>query len=557
MATIQPLPADVINIIAAGEVIDSVAAVVRELVENAIDAGAGRIAIALDLEQWRVQVADDGQGMDRDNLRSCAQPHSTSKIHTTADLWRITSLGFRGEALQSIAQLSRLEIRSRPGLAATGWRVSYDQRGEVIEMEPDAIAPGTIITVHDLFGRIPVRRHGLPAESQQLKEIQTLIHHFALCYPRLHWQISRGDRPWLKLFPGESPQDILPQLLPRTQPGDFAQFTQTQLPDYPDAQIQVVVGLPDRCHRRRADWLKVAINGRWVRSPALEQTLLASVSRTLPKHRYPVAFLHLTLPPAQIDWNRHPAKTEVYLHHLDFWRDRVRESIDQALRLSPADLTPTAHNQRLGTVFKAAASAGTYTLDRQVTPLTAIPQAGIRMPLRVVAQVNQMYIVAEHEHGLWLIEQHIAHERVLFEQLQAAWQLVELDPPLIVAGWRDRQVEQLQRIGITVDVFGENLWAVRHCPALLAEREDCMDALVELSLGGDLETAQVATACRSAIRNGTPLSLPAMQTLVEQWQRTHNPRTCPHGRPIYLALDETSLSRFFRRHWVVGKSHGL
>jgi DNA mismatch repair protein MutL len=158
---------------------------------------------------------------------------------------------------------------------------------------------------------------------------------------------------------------------------------------------------------------------------------------------------------------------------------------------------------------------------------------------------------------MWLVEQHIAHERVLYEQLCDRWQLVPLEPPVILSHLTPAQVEQLQRLGLEVEPFGEQLWAVRNAPDLLTKRKDCDLALLELSLGGDLQTAQVATACRSAIRNGTPLSLSEMQTLLDQWTRSRNPRTCPHGRPIYLALEESSLARFFRRHWVIGKSHGI
>ncbi len=158
---------------------------------------------------------------------------------------------------------------------------------------------------------------------------------------------------------------------------------------------------------------------------------------------------------------------------------------------------------------------------------------------------------------MWLIEQHIAHERVLYEQLCDRWQMVSLADPIVLNQLAVVQVEQLQRLGLEIDPFGEQTWMVRTAPELLAQREDCADALLELSLGGDLQTAQVATACRSAIRNGTPLTLKDMQTLLNQWQQTRNPRTCPHGRPICLTLEESALARFFRRHWVIGKSHGI
>ncbi len=177
--------------------------------------------------------------------------------------------------------------------------------------------------------------------------------------------------------------------------------------------------------------------------------------------------------------------------------------------------------------------------------------------LKAVAQINKTYIVAEHPGGMWLIEQHIAHERVLYEQICEHWKLVKCEPPIILYQLSPEQIEQLQRINLEIEPFGEQLWAIRQVPALLQQREDCAEAILELSKGGDLNTAQVAVACRSAIRNGTTLSLPQMQQLLDEWQRTRNPRTCPHGRPIYLSLEESALARFFRRNWVIGKSHGI
>lgn len=179
------------------------------------------------------------------------------------------------------------------------------------------------------------------------------------------------------------------------------------------------------------------------------------------------------------------------------------------------------------------------------------------LELRAVGQVLNTYIVAEHTDGLWLVEQHIAHERVLYEQITAAWQLLPLEPPIILSHLSERQIDQLQQIGLIVDPFGEGLSAIRTAPAPLLLREDLAAAITELSLGGDLQAAQVAVACRCAIRNGTSLSLSEMQSLLDRWQRTRNPRTCPHGRPIYLSFKESSLARSFRRHWVIGKSHGI
>ena len=579
---IYPLPTEVVHLIAAGEVIDSLAAVVRELVDNALDASADRITISLWPEHWRVRVADNGVGMTLADLQQAARPHSTSKIRTSRDLWRIVTLGFRGEALHSLSQLAQLEIHSRlrSDPTAAGWWVTYDAQGEAAMIENIAIAAGTVVTVSNLFAPWPVRRQGLPSLAQQMRAVQLTIQHIALCHPHITWQVEQNDRLWFTLWPGGSPQQILPQILRDVQPTDLREFTldtphptsHTLAPiQNPKSKIQnhlyLLLGLPDRCHRRRPDWVLVALNGRLVQAPELAQAIIRSFRRTLPRDRHPVCFLHLHIAPEQIDWNRHPAKSEIYLHHVDHWREQIAQAIDQALRLAPESLSESVHTSRIGQVLKAAEAEGAYNTRRVIqSPVVSEnlnSASNFPFPisdsqsLRAIAQVHNMYILAEQPAGIALIEQHIAHERVLYEQLCDRWRVIALEPPTILQHLSTAQVEQLKRIGLEVDPFGERLWAIRTAPEPLAQREDCAEALLELSLGGDLQSALVATACRTAIRNGAPLTLQAMQTLLNQWRQTRNPRTCPHGRPICLTLEESSLSRFFRRHWVIGKSHGI
>ncbi|XGV95410.1 MAG: DNA mismatch repair endonuclease MutL [Leptolyngbya sp. BL-A-14] len=613
---IEALPVEVVHLIAAGEVIDSLAAVVRELAENAIDAGATRITLTLSPEQWRLRMVDNGVGMSLSDLKQAAAPHSTSKIRDSYDLSKITSLGFRGEALHSLAQLADLEILSRSMGASEGWHVRYNTQGEPLEIEPAAIAPGTVVTVDRLFGTWEARRQGLPPLAQQMRAVQATIHQLALCHPHVTWQVQQTDtrsetsrdRDWFHLWAGTTALQILPQILRDVQAGDLQELTRevTELekdkglrlkakkeqPFHPSSHrnadashilnpsLYLLLGLPDRCHRHRPDWIRVAINGRFVQMPELEQTMLAGFRQTVPRDRFPICLAHLQVPPEHIDWNRHPAKFEVYLHHLSVWREQLASAIDQALSLSPMNLSNTLYSQRVGTLLKTAEADGGYGERRiqeaegrrqeaeagEAGEAGEVGEAGARKPnshsplptpLKALAQVHNTYILAEHPTGVWLIEQHIAHERVLYEQLCDRWQLVPLESAVILNQLSTAQVEQLQRLEVDVEPFGETVWMVRSAPAVLAQRDDCPEALLELSLGGDLQTAQVATACRSAIRNGTPLTLHEMQTLLNQWQQTRNPRTCPHGRPICLTLEESSLSRFFRRHWVIGKSHGI
>ncbi|MGL5034561.1 MAG: DNA mismatch repair endonuclease MutL [Microcystaceae cyanobacterium] len=551
---IESLPNELVNLIAAGEVIDSFVAVVRELVENAIDAGANFLRVELDFEQWSVRVRDNGQGMGLEDLKICALPHTTSKIHSFSDFLAVESLGFRGQALHSLCQVSQLSIATRPQDDRPGWQGHFNSQGDLKSLEIVAIAGGSIVTVKDLFANLPQRRQSLPSQTAQLKAIQNYIQTLALCHPQLTWQVTQKERPWLTLSPGQTALQILPQILKTVKPSDLKSDRQslilpTETPE--SATLNLLLGLPDRLSRHRPDWIKIAINQRPVNCPELEQAVINAYHRTLPRDRFPVAFLHLQVSPNQIDWNRHPAKTEIYLRSLEFWQNSINNAVIQCLQLE----TNSTQQPRVNQLLKVAEKTASYQVNPLEQSLESLVNSGVNHKnLKAIAQVNQTYIVAEHESGFWLIEQHIAQERVLYEQLQDHWHCLPLEKPLLLNHLNQNQVEQLQRLQIEIEPFGEEIWAVRSLPFILVGREDAIAVLRELSLGGDLATAQATTACRTAIKNGTVLGLGEMQNLLNQWQNTRNPRTCPHGRPIYLALDETSLARFFRRNWMIGKS---
>ncbi|MGF1569575.1 MAG: DNA mismatch repair endonuclease MutL [Nodosilinea sp.] len=554
---------EVVDHISAGEVIDSLAAAVRELVDNALDARATSITVSLWPEQWRVQVADNGIGMACSDLVMAATPHSTSKIRSQHDLSQVASLGFRGQALHSLAQVGQLTICSRPPHQKAGWRVAYSEQGQAAQVEPVAIAPGTVVTVTNLFIDWPSRRQRLPTPARQLRDIQRVIYHSALCHPTVTWAVQTSDRPWLRLNPGATALVLVPQMLRPVatsdlREGDWPQDRSNPPMDQAKTALYALVGLPDRCHRPRPDWVKVGVNGRLVALPELEQGIIQAFRHTLPRHRFPLCFLHLTVPPSHIDWTRSPDKAQLYLHDLEPWIAQCQAHISALLGQHSPALHDPSHPGRITQLLKTAEPGGDYGASMVLMDLSdALPNPGGTGSLRAIAQVHNRYILAEQPDGLCLIEQHIAHERVLYERLQAQWQVVPLGQPVVLEHLTPDQVEQLQQLGLTVDDFGPHRWAIRSAPAPLAQRDDLPAALLELSRGGNLAAAQVAVACRTAIRNGTPLSLTAMQALLEDWQRTQHPRTCPHGRPICLTLKETSLARFFRRHWVVGKSHGL
>ena len=550
---IRSLSQDVVHRMAAGEVIDSPASVVRELMENSIDAKATRITVSIWIDQWKIQVTDNGSGISFENLKIIAKPHCTSKILYSDDLSKINTLGFRGEALHSMTQVADLELFSSTQDLLTeirsGWHAVYSNALRDPELQEVAIAPGTTVQVNNLFKTWESRRTSGQTLKQHLKKIQQCIHDIALAHPHLTIQVNQDDREWFVLSTAATLIMRLLQVLPTGEKTDFREVKTDRL--------HLVIGLPDRISRRQSDWMRVAINGRFVDCPELLSTITHHLRRMLPRDRYPIAIAHLTLPPDNLDWNRHPAKQTLYLQHLDFWQTLLGHGIEEALYL---DLNQSS--TRATSFIKAAEQRSGYSISRSINPDSTQPntaQSPKKLPhgLIAIAQVRNTYILAEHGGGMYLIEQHIAHERVLYEQICLRWQLVPVKETVMLRGLSARQVEQLEKIGIEIEEFGEDLWAVRSVPELLLPRGDLPDALLELSRECDLQGAQVAIACRTAIRNGTPLDLQAIQCLLDQWQLTTNPHTCPHGRPIYLVLEESSLARFFRRQWVIGKSHGL
>ena len=508
---LRPLSPGLVDFIAAGETIDSPAAAVRELLDNAVDAGATRVTVSLDLARGWIRVVDNGVGMDLTALRLAAIAHTTSKLRDRPGLDRITSLGFRGEALHSLAQLSSLTIASRgngaEGLA--GWRVEYDAQGQAIAEDPVAIAPGTIVEIDQLFAPLPARQESLPSLPQQLRAIQTTVQNAAIAHPQIAWQVYKQERRWLSLGPGETARDLLPQIVTSVRYSDL-QYRRAVIPlptppersptsdpvdSAPDAasvdaasvdtaNFEIVIGLPDRAHRRRLDWVRVMVNGRLVQMPELVTAITSAFHRTLPRDRYPIAVVHLTLPPGWVDWNRMPSKREIYLRQGEWWSAQLQQAIADTLAIAPTYTPDGYQTQRVRKLLTVAEPTGTYRVagESPAQSLAAqaedesIDQGALLEPampkLRAVGQVNQTYIVAEHPGGVWLVEQHIAHERVLFEELGDRWKMTPLPQPLIMQGLSAGDREQLERIGIELDEFGENLWAIRSVPAPLVDRED-------------------------------------------------------------------------------------
>ena len=554
MPNIHTLPIEVVHLIAAGEVIDSLAAVVRELAENAIDAGATRIVISVWTEALSVQVSDNGGGMAIADLAQAATPHTTSKISNAEDLRRIHSLGFRGEALYSLAQLADLSICSRPRLEPVGYQGHYDLQGNLSTNPKSpqvvAIATGTVTTVRNLFSRYPNRLQSLPSKAQQVRKVQLQIQQMAIANPQINWQVHLDNREWFTIWAGEKASEILPQIISSIQSYDlkykeFALTPSISPKEGEGGNISITLGLPDRLSRRRPDWVKVVLNGRVIIFPELEQTILSSLERTLPRNRFPVCIVNLNLPCDRIDWNRHPAKAEAYIQNLEEIQTQLKDCITEVLKVPDSGS---------GISYTTATKDLLRTAERKTSYLIPAKRETFNQPhsnLKAIAQVLDTYILAEHAGGLWLVEQHVAHERVLFERIETQWQIVAIEQPILLKQISEDQIERLQALGLEIESFGNDIWAVRSLPEILIGHADCATILQEMSQQDDPSMARASAACRSAIRNGTKLELSAIRELLGAWQQTRNPHTCPHGRPICLAIDESDLARYFRRNWLV------
>jgi DNA mismatch repair protein MutL len=520
---IRPLPPEVISLITAGEVIDSLASAVRELAENAIDAQADRVKVELITHSFTVQVTDNGVGMDYDNLQRAALAYTTSKIASKQDLGRICQLGFRGEALHSLAQLGDLVISSCCA-NQPAWKVAYDRQG-VPKTAPQQVAQaqGTVVRVSHLFAHYPQRLSLLPSIAQQIRQVQKQIYDLAIANPHVSWQVDLDYKPWLQIWSADQVQGIITQILPNLSPEDLVSST--------TGDVTLVAGLPHRYHRPRPDWIKIIANGRVIKYPELEQTILSSFQGTIPRHRFPLCIVHLRLAPWQIDWNRYSDKSEVYLDQVPEIQAKIHGAISELLHTSQ----PQNNSQ---TLFRLAETQVSYQ-----------PHSS----LRAIAQVMQTYILAEGEDAIYLIEQHIAHERVLYEQLEEQWEIVHLSEPVLLHNLTPEQVERLESIPLDITQFGAHTWAVRSLPKLLVNHPEQLSILLEVSQQPDLTMAMAQLACRTAIKNATPLDLPTMQNLLNQWHKTRNRHTCPHGRPICFRLDSSDLARIFRRRWILNQ----
>jgi DNA mismatch repair protein MutL len=600
MPIIRRLPETLVNRIAAGEVVERPAAALKELVENAIDAGAARIAVSIEEGGLaRIEVTDDGCGMNPQEMALALERHATSKLPDEA-IELVTTLGFRGEALPSIASVARLTLESRARGAEQGWRLVVDH-GVKAEEGPAALPPGTRVRVEQLFAKVPARRKFLRGERSEYAACLDVVRRLAMARPDIAFSFEHGARRIFAVQGGEMPEARVAQIVAR----ELADNAVLLDMERGGMRLTGVAGLPTY-NRGVADHQYLFVNGRPVKDRLLTGAVRGAYADMLARDRHAVLALFLTLPPEEVDVNVHPAKTEVRFRDsqgvrgfivsglrqalstgdrrsaqapdgaaMGRWQQEpVREEVAPALRSIFAGRDWTAPQSR---VSEAGRAWKAYETEVMAAPMgraeEAIPVAGEveDFPLGIArGQVANTYIVAEAADGLVLVDQHAAHERLVLERLRAAGaggkvaasqallmpDVVELDEP--ACDRLEENVEKFAVLGLAIERFGPGAMLVRALPGALAKADPqalLQDLADDLALNGDallldekIEHVLATMACHGSVRAGRTLSVAEMNALLREMERTPRSGQCNHGRPTWVKLSMTDVEKLFGRH---------
>ena len=566
---IHILPSQVSSLIAAGEVVERPASVVKELVENSVDAGATQIAV--DVSQGGlafVRVSDNGCGVDAESMALAFHRFATSKLSRVEDMERIVTLGFRGEALPSIAAVADVEMVSRPADAQAAAMLRLVE-GKPVEQGSRAAAVGTTVTVLHLFARQPARRKFLRAPAAENHQIASLISQYALAYPEVRFSLKLDGRQALTSTGSGSLTDAVAAV---HGPDVAAAMLTIRWPPAGESAAFLLSGLAAPPHLSRASrgYVSLFVNRRWIQNRRLTYAIEEAYSGLLPVGRHPIAVVNLEVPPDEVDVNVHPAKAEVRLHHENEVFVALQRTVRQAvLEQAPLPTVATPTGPGPGTGAEAATSPlweHGLEVEARARAVAATAPPKVSLPLlRVLGQVANTFIVAEGPDGMYLIDQHAAHERVLFEEVCAppqAGQAVNiqglLEPAIAELSPRQEEAliahrETLAEHGFTLEPFGQRAYRIGAIPAVLAGRDaaqalgELLDALSEETAEPSPDRVAATLACHGAVRAGQSLALEEMRELVRRLEQTEAPHTCPHGRPTTVHLSGSWLAQTFRR----------
>ena len=601
MSRIKLLPETLASQVAAGEVVERPASVVKELVENSIDAGARAIEVGIQRGGMsRIRVVDDGCGMDRDDALLSLERHATSKIASAADLAAISTLGFRGEALPSIASVSRFRLSTREAGAVAGTEILVNG-GRIETVRDGGEAPGTQIEVRSLFYNVPARRKFLRSETTEARNIEHQFSLQALAHPEIGFTLVREDNIASQLPITTSLRDRIRDLYGAKLLDDLLEIS---LRDRRGIQVQGWIGRAGVSRQTRAQQF-VFVNGRAIDSGALSTALREGYHTALMRGQFPVTFLFVDLDPGEVDVNVHPAKREVRFRDPASVREAIVEAVQRTLEsgrvdwqrkfnapAAPATVLPSwpaatppdggttaVSSQIVGrdsarpsnfAPLDQASRADSLNLSEPIDVNRPEPQIEPRrdQQFQIIGVLNRLYVLMENSDGLVLVDQHAAHERILFEELRRRMeeqgvpsqrmllpQIFSL--PARDAEWVERNVATLQKMGIGVENFGANSFRVDTLPAFLEIADAAgflrkvIDELITTSrsssplrLGEDMIAK---TVCRHAVKANDPLRYPEIEKLIRDLLACDLPYCCPHGRPTMIQISHAELEKKFGR----------
>ena len=596
MGTIHRLPPALANQIAAGEVVERPASVVKELVENALDAGARRITVTVEFGGKRlIRVEDDGEGMDEDDARLAVERHATSKIRRAEDLERIATLGFRGEALPSIASVGHFVLRTRAKGALSGTEIRVNG-GTIAAVTEVGVPEGTSVVVTDLFYNLPARRKFLKSDAAESTQVSRIVTQLALCYAEVGFSLTSAGRKVLQCPPVPTLKDRLYQLY-----GERPDLIEVRR-DRGDVKVfGYVAALAEQGPTRGAQ--NIFVNRRIVKDRTIAHAIIEAYSVASIKERSPEVHLFIEMPRDSLDVNVHPTKAEVRFRDQSYMHQTIRHALGDALGggqvpeltlepgrfrdVQPSTLPlPTSYTTTFPSRWAALPGAGVIaptgeagiaptgeagiapTSEDGIAPTSGNSVAPTIRPLMPLGQFRDTFIIAVDEEGIAIIDQHVAHERVLFERIterltRGRLESQRLLEPLLVelpVGGREALVTHsaaLDRLGFEVEPFGRDTLRLVAYPVLL-RREECERAL--RALAGDLEGLDggstvadaikrlaATTACHAAVKAHDPLTLEKMAHILDELRRTAYSTICPHGRPVMLRLTRREVEKNFQR----------
>ena len=582
---IRVLSEEVASQIAAGEVVERPSSVVKELLENAIDAGARdvRVEARAGGKQF-IRVSDDGCGIPAVDVELAFHRHSTSKLRTADDLARITTLGFRGEALASIAAVSRVTLATRAADEPVGTLLRLEG-SQVVTHQESGRPPGTAVTMEDLFFNIPARRKFLRSERTERRHIDACITRYAMAYPQLRFTLSHGGQVVFQSPGNGRLRDVLIAVYGLEVGAYVLEVGSGDRRQAPGIQVRGLVS-PPTFHRANRSYITLFVNGRWVQDARLTYAIIQAYHALLPTGRYPLAVVMVSLPPQDVDVNVHPTKAEVRFRDGDVVFRAVQRAVRHTLIEQspvPAVARPSAtwpaslgqyreaHRERLASL-RLHPTGGQLRLETDLAGVDVpgqplAPPEGKIPPLRVVGQLKTTYVVAEGPEGMYLLDQHATHERVLFERLLAERQRAEvasqalLEPKPVelspeAANLLEEHRDALGNLGFQIEPFGGTTMLVRTIPAMAVAADPALlleDVAMALLVGdrpmeSTVEEVIARQVCKqAAVKAGQVMTQAEMEELVRALERCASPRTCPHGRPTMIHLSVAQLAHEFGR----------